>query len=344
MAILDRPNRTTAHLNNLDDAEDGILADEGTAPPGVWGDASPILDPDTTDAQRRAAYRSPTRFHSHVLATSTSAVAKIERGRRAKPVARFRRAVNLVTETGLIAAVKPQLGKGPFHVVVDELPPDGTLRRPMPIRQTPDCICIGPWMLHLSSHTEIWDPRPPWESIDLKEDRITELRTLGTAAARAHRATSPFIPLLLGETAPYVDELSELLALDTQPTSDFTKLISSIAGLGPGLTPAGDDFLAGLIFALWSVHHPRAADLGAEICRTAAVRTTLLSRAYLEAASQGYADEKWHGLLHALTHGARSELERAAASVVSFGATSGLDTLSGFLWTLSTAKMTMTDD
>jgi hypothetical protein len=60
-------------------------------------------------------------------------------------------------------------------------------------------------------------------------------------------------------------------------------------------------------------------------------RTTRLSRAFLEAARDGLADERWHSLLGALAGASAAEFGGAAGAVFAFGATSGLDAVAGFL-------------
>jgi hypothetical protein len=108
----------------------------------------------------------------------------------------------------------------------------------------------------------------------------------------------------------------------------------NLAGLGLGLTPAGDDFLLGTIYGLWlkndgaakfqkigaacrggsrtaptsgvgqsknSYHKlPETQRMIEAITETAAARTTTLSAAWLRAAARGEAGEPWHELLTAL--------------------------------------------
>ncbi len=113
----------------------------------------------------------------------------------------------------------------------------------------------------------------------------------------------------------------------------------NLAGLGPGLTPAGDDFLAGLMWGLrvWpcSLEESRlgledAIELMYEAARK---RTTLLSAAFLGLAKEGLPDETWQDLLIVLAAGAgrQAELKRVAERVLNRGATSGADALAGFL-------------
>ncbi|MEJ2559923.1 MAG: DUF2877 domain-containing protein, partial [Anaerolineae bacterium] len=101
-----------------------------------------------------------------------------------------------------------------------------------------------------------------------------------------------------------------------------------LAGLGPGGTPAGDDFLVGVMAAIWLLGDESAA---LAIAETAAPRTSALSAAFLRAAGHGEFIASWHRLLGALAAGDPAQVETAAMAVDSFGASSGADALDGFI-------------
>jgi len=111
---------------------------------------------------------------------------------------------------------------------------------------------------------------------------------------------------------------------------------AALAGLGPGLTPGGDDFLLGLMAGLrtWPQFLAGRGLSVEEACqaiyRAAAGRTNLLSMALLRSAREGMFGEAWHVLLAALRQGEADEVRRAADRVLGFGGTSGADALSGF--------------
>ncbi|MBX6343113.1 MAG: DUF2877 domain-containing protein, partial [Thermomicrobiaceae bacterium] len=111
-----------------------------------------------------------------------------------------------------------------------------------------------------------------------------------------------------------------------------------LVGLGPGLTPSGDDFLIGVCGALALVG--ALAPSVAEDCRAAARviaasapgRTTLLSLTWLRQAAAGEFSAELGGLLAALvTAGDDAALERAAERLLAIGGTSGWDMAVGVL-------------
>lgn len=108
----------------------------------------------------------------------------------------------------------------------------------------------------------------------------------------------------------------------------------ALAGLGAGLTPSGDDVLAGAMIALALLAPARAPLLAGEIVAAARGRTTRISQAYLETAGAGDAGEAWHGLaavLRAPQHAGVADLGDAVRQIMAFGETSGSDMLAGFV-------------
>jgi hypothetical protein len=110
-----------------------------------------------------------------------------------------------------------------------------------------------------------------------------------------------------------------------------------LAGLGPGLTPAGDDILMGAIYGVWATHPPEAAHrLAAAITEVAVPQTTTLSAAWLRAAARGEAGAVWHSLSEKLIVNSEQltvssgEWEEAVARILAVGHSSGADALWGF--------------
>jgi len=105
-----------------------------------------------------------------------------------------------------------------------------------------------------------------------------------------------------------------------------------LAGLGGGLTPAGDDFILGALLAAWAgLYGPSAPALAAGVAKAAAAATTTLSAAYVRAAARGECSAYWHRLFAALLQPQTGEAPAALAALLAVGHTSGADALAGFL-------------
>lgn len=115
------------------------------------------------------------------------------------------------------------------------------------------------------------------------------------------------------------------------------KAARGLAGLGPGLTPSGDDTLGGFIgvLALTSlqagIDGTANKDLAEAIAGAARPRTTLLSATLLAHAARGEMAEQVGELLMALPSESDAAVLQAAEDVLAYGACSGGDTLLGLL-------------
>ena len=142
-------------------------------------------------------------------------------------------------------------------------------------------------------------------------------------------------PSLLGRAQPAVAALSGWIraALVREPTATPTipaDAIGDLIGLGPGLTPSGDDVLAGALLALHGFARADVSDrLAAWLRPRLEGRTGLVSRAHLECAAGGEGAAVLHDALAALAYGGTGSLTAATAVVGTLGHSSGWDGLVG---------------
>jgi hypothetical protein len=110
---------------------------------------------------------------------------------------------------------------------------------------------------------------------------------------------------------------------------DAVDAISGLLGRGTGLTPAGDDLVAGALATLRALGSPAADHLGAAARALAPVATTRLSAALLEAADVGGLVPEAAAVLRALAGG--GGVETAADRLIALGHTSGWHLAAGLL-------------
>ena len=116
---------------------------------------------------------------------------------------------------------------------------------------------------------------------------------------------------------------------------DAAKLL---VGLGPGLTPSGDDLLGGLLVGLRRFHCERVADALAEwVLSHAWERTNIISCAHLENAAKGDCGEVLQETLNAIMNGNKAALSEGIAALDTVGHTSGRDALTGVTLALRAA-------
>jgi hypothetical protein len=190
-----------------------------------------------------------------------------------------------------------------------------------------------------TAHT--WEPCPNWDDLRVRGETIKTYLEPLVALCLEHDPNNALLPLLGGAVpgqglAAIREKRFRQAALQLKAgwRGDADALYdggTALAGLGEGLTPAGDDFLAGLMLWAW-LAHPSPNSFCRPLAAAAAPRTTTLSAAYLRSAARGQCNAAWHRLLHALAGAEPARVESAAHSVLAFGASSGLDTLIGFLY------------
>jgi hypothetical protein len=128
--------------------------------------------------------------------------------------------------------------------------------------------------------------------------------------------------------------------VDTMLQGDVLGGLCSLKGVGFGLTPSGDDFIAGFLFGLYLLQQIHQSDLSA-LRETIYVRTkgsNLLSNTFLYLASQGRFSKRLKGFVGALRHHDPSQLIPALKQVLAMGTTSGADLLCGLFFALITLK------
>ncbi len=146
------------------------------------------------------------------------------------------------------------------------------------------------------------------------------------------------LPLWLTLATPRLNSLA--VALRSNDLQAFELAALRLLGLGPGLTPSGDDLVGATFFALQQV--PRACwEAGLPMVRgrvRAAARhvTNVISAALLDDLLDGRSYRPLHELMTALDSEKPARMAAATQMLLRVGASSGADMLSGILLTLST--------
>jgi len=236
-------------------------------------------------------------------------------------VGRFASVCNLADARGrVIAFALPALGNGPFSIVA---PVDAEEFAALQLGQVAFAnaarLVVGGWQLPLA-HAHIWDARLPTHTrLRLTPALVASLRPYAEWPLPA--ADTPMAAAMARLLARGAGALRAGLAQGCAVAAAARQL----AGLGHGLTPAGDDYLLGAMTALWLLGERQTPAI---IAQNAAPHTTTLSGAFLLAAAQGQFTEPWHQLADALA--GQYEPSAALDRIARLGATSGRDALAGF--------------
>jgi len=130
---------------------------------------------------------------------------------------------------------------------------------------------------------------------------------------------------------PVMGLISSVESFDLQGA---TRAAEKMIGLGPGVTPSGDDILIGFLAGLWSTAEEDSMHLSfihsfADALRQLAKQTNEISRTYLYYAAQGQFSSSLSTLAEAIAMG--RQVEQATQNAIRVGHSSGMDSVTGLL-------------
>jgi hypothetical protein len=267
----------------------------------------------------------------------------------------FDQSCNVVNQRDeLISLVVPAIGPGPFSAVIElACCFIDSFNAGDPVQVEGSQFYMGEFVFDIKK-AAVWHPEPDWSNIQMHRGQIAEnvlklipyiqehasreslfqivpqLIETGHAGALEYEKSSGINEEIKGKS---ITAAQKLLAGISEAQPALSKAgVKEMLGLGAGLTPAGDDFLVGIIFALWTMLSR------SQIERMLPVlfdhdedRTNQLSYAYLTAAMQGQAVIAWHSFLQAMTSDEGGEMYNAVRPLLLIGKTSGSDALAGFV-------------
>lgn len=231
----------------------------------------------------------------------------------------FRLAAYLRFGSRILALCSPEVAAGPLHLRLERLP---VLALGEPATLVADRLEVGSGPVRREDRTG-----PPPLSLDLTSVRRwapapVDPVALRRAAARVRfRAAAP-LAAAVGLTEPVLATARSLL---TQ-AGDLTALARLVGGRGPGLTPAGDDLLAGALVADAVL---RPAERAERHRAAEAARTNDVAAAFLGWAAAGRCIQPVHDVLSAMAAGDAAREEAARVTLSRIGASSGTALLVG---------------
>ena len=278
-------------------------------------------------------------------------------GRWGTVFAVFRQSCYLESGGGQVFCLADQeLGEGPLTIAVKI--PSKTTFRSLGINE--GChldtdgadLVVGHELVLTTSETVTWEPEPvvstapPDEILRrldvlinlvdplIPSDGLAEIIPLTAGIANAG---SSGVVNMNAVAAMAMPRLSRLCGGLTRSASEaIDQGVTGLVGLGPGLTPSGDDLLGGMLVVLRAMQNTASlysVDALADcVTRHAATETTRISAAMLEQSARGYGSAAQHRLLQCLLEvDDRPDKVNAALDLIRTGHTSGWDALAGIL-------------
>ena len=234
--------------------------------------------------------------------------------------------------------------------------------RPRSIRLGENFYVQGPF-LRISDEVMLdLDPATEWKPPDVGPEHPTPLTVVRPCVRRlVESATNLENPKGFGQMIPLIWSLVEgnrraishadplpaevcnsildlAIACLTFNMAEVARKGRELIGLGPGLTPSGDDFLGGLLFAAHSLKtaYPQDANWEEEpvmdLINWASTQTHPISRAILSDHAFGHGPKPLHDVVVSLLKGQDPDRTfEGAKRLIEIGDTSGWDILAGML-------------
>jgi hypothetical protein len=216
----------------------------------------------------------------------------------------FARALYVQVPGGLVVLVTTQAPRGPLHLRVAALPP---VRAGCAVRVNRESLQIGDHCYQLD--VPIWAPRLPAAASLLRAREHAR-----------HWLPDSGVGLELGRVGPAGLPAGALAALRR---GDLPTFAATVGGRGPGLTPAGDDALAGVLLVARAIGSVSPVWPGTLWHCAHRAQTNDIARAFLACAAAGRCIESAHALLAGLASADRGVVSSAAQELNRFGSSSG---------------------
>jgi hypothetical protein len=253
---------------------------------------------------------------------------------------RFRRAANFRCGNQLISVVDEEVGDGPLNVVIRDFNGESTGVEAGPLSVGENSVVLGSLHFKFTAadcyHSDVvlddWDPNLFDHNLSILEE---ELRTASSPRSLAflldeHRVMN-FRP---GFERALTDQVRR--GVCQMQNGHLMDGVRTLRGCGLGLTPSGDDFIAGLLIGLNLLQQLRHHDyqpIADEVFR-AAKTGNIFSNSFLDLARRGLLFGRMKELVLALTYESEEMVRKSATRLMAIGGSSGADLGTGFLLTV----------
>ena len=291
---------------------------------------------------------------SRVAVIGSRAAQALARGDNGAVMAVFERSVHIAVDDAFICVGGPGIGNGPLNAIVH---PPFASRWPVGIEPS-EPVEIAARQLKFRSglldcrDAQIWRPQPWPQPASPRAMRSTLDRVAAIARARAPpeglsraiidggaRAPATCTAAIERVAIPRIQALRAWLGDRIGGTGGAAfppAQAVGLLGLGPGLTPSGDDVLCGVLLGLHAIGATAiASELAGSVLSAAPLQTTPLSRALLAASAEGEGGEALHRFIAAASSASADQLDCVVENLGRIGHTSGWDALAGAFLVLS---------
>ncbi len=244
----------------------------------------------------------------------------------------FERVINFTNGTDFLAVVLPEVGNGPINVVFNkfECYPGNLLA----IDQT--SLWWGGRRFHYAPQ-QIYQSALEVRDFDTQKFicNLLIFKEILIALSPPKSLAFLFDPTRLKNfQSGFEKALMERIAsaIRELENGNLSTGVQQMKGCGFGLTPSGDDFIAGMLIALNLLQRLNKEDFSQQIERIykSAKTDNIFSNIFLNLACKGLLFENMKKLIHAILHQEKQQIVNCTRKLCSVGSTSGADLAAGF--------------
>lgn len=248
---------------------------------------------------------------------------------------KFKSVHNYTNDMEIVSLVSTKIGKGPNNIVLNNFP-----------QQAEQILVISKSTLSIGNTAlQIGQVEPQIEH-DLYISSISDLllridMLLDNISDKMPHRSLGFLLLPTNEIffqtsfekafLAHVKQTIQNISLENLPA-----IAKKMKGAGFGLTPSGDDFNCGILYALNYLNEIDSRDFAEVIekCYLDSIGNNLISNTFLKFAYSNKFYENFYELLSALKYNQKNKISHYVNKIINSGHTSGSDMLTGFILTI----------
>lgn len=262
----------------------------------------------------------------------------------AEVAAVFERSFYLRAGDLFVCIGEPAIGNGPLTLIAEMRAAEVGLRPGQPAVISASGIAIG-------AVTFTYDFCEPWRSprwrqtpspgrlaqardaLSLRAAAKAPVEGFGRAVADSNERLTAVARIARQRLARLQSWLADTIEARNTPAASLPDAVRDLVGLGPGLTPSGDDALIGALVLLDALAERHAhASLAQALRQIPAGLTSPLSHCFLHTAAAGHVGEHLHAAVSSLVGG---DADAAVATIRIIGHSSGWDMMAGAVTALT---------
>ena len=253
---------------------------------------------------------------------------------------RFHRAVNFRRDDLLISVVNEEIGPGPLNIVVHDLDAGPSCSWAAPLEVRTRTIVFGKRQFQFTDDhyyhsivaVDSCNPRLFQRNLSVFGEQLTTMSPAKSLAflldeKRTRNFRPGFERAFVGQVRRGVHQIMN---------GNLLNGVRSLKGCGMGLTPSGDDFIAGLLIGLNLLQQLRGRDYRktADAVFETAKGGNAFSNSFLDLARRGLFFGRMKDLVLALVRDSEQAVRKSTERLLAIGASSGADLGTGFFMTV----------